>query len=245
MLDQLHGTISTRLTNDIDLAIKIDTWHDFDKLKTTLLESGHFRSQDDNGPRFYHIPTGVPIDIIPFGQLDEPDHLISWSPKSEKGMSTLGFQEAYDGSIKICIAINPDIWIRVPNRACLVIMKFIVWNENSARAKDAPDILHLIRNYLDPDNQKRLLDEQADICGSDDFDYENAGARLMGRDIATIASPQVLQVICKVLDNETQEGSDFKLIYEMLGNIMEREYRFDRVLEFLRQLNLGIHDIKK
>ena len=68
-------------------------------------------------------------------------------------------------------------------------MKLIAWNENRPkRATDALDLLHLIRNYLDPDNQSRLYMDHSDLIDADNFDYECAGARLLGRDIASIAS---------------------------------------------------------
>ncbi len=245
LLDQLNGTIGTRLTEDVDFAINIPTWDDFEKLSKTLLETLKFRRQEDKRCRFYHIPTNVPIDILPFGQIDQPDYVISWPPDKDFGMSTLGFREAYNGSIEIHLSENPILNIRIPSGAGLAILKLIAWNENPARRKDAPDILHLIRNYLNSNNDSRLYDEDSDLVESADFDYECAGARLLGRDMASIASPQTLKTIADILNIETSDDSDSRLIFNMIGVGIGAEFGFEQVLQLLRCLLDGIRDGNK
>jgi predicted nucleotidyltransferase len=243
LLDDVAGVSSTRMTKDIDIAIMVESWQAFDRLKVKLLKTGKFTRNNEDGPRFYHHPTNLPVDIIPFGQLDGVKHSISWPPKNEHGMSTLGFNEAYDNSIEMRVSEEKEVLINVPSRAGLAIMKLIAWDENPARAKDALDLLHLIRNYLISSDESRLYNGHADLIETDDFDYECAAARLMGRDMASIASQQALIEIDRILTLETNDDSDYRLISDMLGIGTEREYHFDEVLRLIVNLKKGIKDI--
>jgi predicted nucleotidyltransferase len=246
LIDSMLGISSVRLTQDIDLAIHINGWDKFNTLSSAMISGGKFRHDKAPKHRFFHISTHIPVDIIPFGPIDGNEHSIQWPAPDHTKMSTLGFEEAYQSAIEIRISTTPDVTIRVSSRPGLAIMKLIAWNDNRpGRSKDALDLLHLIRNYLDPNNEERLYKDHSDLMNVDNFDYEYAGARLLGRDIASIASPQVLRAIGSILDAQILDGSDFKLVNDMIGNITESEYRFEQVLQLLKYLKFGIHDLKK
>jgi predicted nucleotidyltransferase len=246
LVDNSLGIPSSRLTNDVDLAIHINGWDNFEELSKLMLGSGKFRQDKSPKHRFFHKSTDMPVDIIPFGPIDGPNHTIYWPDPDHTEMSTLGFEEVYQNALEIKISTDPDIIIKISSRPGLAIMKLIAWNDNrSGCAKDALDILHVIRNYLDANNQHRLYKEHSDLIEADNFDYECAGARLLGRDIASIASPEVLELLESILKAQTSDDSDFTLIRDMMTNIGESEYRFNQVLEFLKYLRAGLEDIKK
>jgi len=245
LLDQISNIKSIRLTEDLDFAISIPTWDDFEKFADLLSETKKFCRSSDKRCRFIHISTNIPVDIIPFGKVDQPDYSISWPPDKDFGMSTLGFREAYDESTEVLLSEDPLIKIRIPSRAGLAVLKLIAWGENPARRKDALDILHLIRYHLDSNNEKRLYEQDSDIMDVDNFDYECAGAMLLGRDIASIASPRTLKVIDDILQVQTAEDSDFRLISDMFGNVIDREYESDQLMRLLKCMRDGIKGIKK
>ena len=240
LLDQLNNIKSVRLTKDLDFAVSISAWDDFEKLAASLLLSKNFRRSSNKRCRFIHIPTDVPIDIIPFGKIDEPDFSISWPPDKDSGMSTLGFREAYDDSVEVVLSEEPFIKIRIPSRAGLAILKFISWGENPARRKDASDIMHLIQNYLDSNNEGRLYNQDSDLMDVDNFDYECAAAILLGRDIASIASPQTLDVLADILANETSDDSNQRLISDMLISSLDREMESEVLMKLLKCLKEGM-----
>ncbi len=234
-----------RLTYDIDLAVLINGWEEYERLAEIVLESGRFRQDNVPKHRFIHLAANVPVDIIPFGPIEEADHIIKWPAPDHTSMSTLGFEDAYNNSISVTISDKPKIIIRVASRPGFAIMKLIAWNDNrSKQIADALDLLHLIRNYLDSDNLIRLYDEHSDIATTKDFDYECAGAMLLGRDIAFIASPQTLKAIDDILVNETSDDSNFKLISDMLGNALDREFQSEQLLQLLSCLRNGIQTNK-
>jgi len=83
-----------------------------------------------------------------------------------------------------------------------------------------------------------LWNEEGDLIG-DDFDYVRAGSRLLGRDIATILSPDIKKAVVKILDNETGEQSQYRLVENMMGRGAESS-DFEEVLQLLEDLKAGI-----
>jgi predicted nucleotidyltransferase len=51
-----------------------------------------------------------------------------------------------------------------------------------------------MRKYLDAGNQDRLWREETDLMGKN-FDYERAGSRLLGRDMAKILNPGIKKTV--------------------------------------------------
>ena len=65
-----------------------------------------------------------------------------------------------------------------------------------------------MRNYLDAGNRERLYGvhgDCSDLLGDQDFDYDRASARILGRDIGRILAEETRPVIGRALseDDET------------------------------------------
>ena len=136
---------------------------------------------------------------------------------------------------------DPALDIPFATPAGLAIMKVIAWNDRSSHGnKDAGDLAFLIRTYLDAGNQDRLLNELPDLLAEDDFDYERAGARLLGRDMAKILSPDTKKVIFDILDRETKEQSQYRLVGDMMKGYAVGGDAFEYYLRLLEALKEGI-----
>ena len=91
--------------------------------------------------------------------------------------------------------------IRVVSLASLVILKLIAWTERRWHrpGTDAHDIAVILRHYLDAGNLQRLYTEAPHLLDVADFDYEEAGAWLLGHDMARLlpeaAHPRSVQAI--------------------------------------------------
>ncbi len=88
------------------------------------------------------------------------------------------------------------------------------------------------------DNQKRLFSEHDDLLKADEFDYERAGARLLGRDIASLAAQETKQVLMDILAQETGGGDDSRLVVAMTGGPYSES--FDENLRLLKALEEGL-----
>jgi predicted nucleotidyltransferase len=60
-----------RMTNDIDLAVQVSAWSDFETLKNRLVETGQF-TQTRMTHRLQYRET-IPVDIVSFGAIADTD----------------------------------------------------------------------------------------------------------------------------------------------------------------------------
>jgi len=99
---------------------------------------------------------------------------------------------------------DPILDINVVTLAGLVVMKIVSWNDGYPnRRKDAGDLALIMSKYLDAGNSERIYNEHSDLLEMEDFDYVIAGARLLGRDIATILSSALKDKVLEIIDKET------------------------------------------
>ena len=214
ILTQGYSIDTGRATQDIDLGVKVSDWDGYERLKEGLVATGKFGRDKKQAQRLVYAQI-LPIDLIPFGAIAEPDDRLSWPAEHDTTMRTLGFEEAYHNSITVRMRADPVLDIQFVSLPGLALLKIISWNDNLLRrGKDAYDLLLLMRTYLDAGNQVRLWNEEGDLVG-EDFDYVRAGARLLGRDIARVLSPDIKEAVVKILDKETGEQNQYRLVENM------------------------------
>ena len=235
-----YGIENKRATLDIDCGVQVSDWHQYKKLTEGLISRGKFESTN-KAQRFSYKESFL-IDIIPFGKIAGPDDSLSWPPDHETEMSTLSFEESYQHSLTVRLRTNPVLDIQFASLAGLALMKIISWNDNySRRDKDAKDLLVIMFHYLDAGNQERLYNAERDLVG-EDFDYTRASARLLGRDIATIANPKTTETVLEILNRETGEQDRYRLVEDMLRSGSPFNDDFDEKLQLLEELKSGFLD---
>lgn len=90
ILQQLADTSSRRKTRDLDVAIAISEWADFDRITGILIENG-FKKDIHMYQRFYY--GDYELDIVPYGIVAKDDDCIYWPPEEVIAMSVKGFDE--------------------------------------------------------------------------------------------------------------------------------------------------------
>jgi predicted nucleotidyltransferase len=227
-------------TKDVDLAVHVSDWDSYERLREGLIGTGKFERDKKQAQRLLY-EKWYPVDIVPFGAIAEPSGCLSWPPEHDMRMSTLGFEEAYHNTITVRIRAEPALDIVFVSLPGLALLKMISWNDNPpARGPDARDLLLLMRTYLDAGNRERLWDEEKDLVG-ENFDYVRAGSRLLGRDIAKILSPDTKKAVLKILDEETDEQNQYRLVENMINRGTET-INFEDALQLLEDLKAGILD---
>ena len=239
ILELGYGVRIMRATHDIDLGVQVPNWDSYNRLREGLIATERFVPDKKQAQRLLYKGT-FPVDIIPFGAIAQPENRVLWPPEEEVEMSTLGFEEASQLSIIVRMRTEPVLDINFVSLAGLAILKIVSWSDNMARRnKDAKDLLLLMNTYLDAGNHERMFDEGGDLLELDDFDYEVAGARLLGRDMAAILRPQTKEALLKILDKETGDQSRYALIAGMVEHGAE-EIDFEKALRLLEQMKAGI-----
>lgn len=239
ILNYVYNIIIYRKTNDIDFAVRVRSWDEYNLLAKEIEKAGFKKNE-----RILHRYTynGMIIDFIPFGNISGDDNTIIWPEKDVKEMNVIGFDDAYMNSSEILIQNNPEIIIKVASVESLVMLKIFTWNDRATniRLKDAKDIYLIITTYLDGGNLDRLLEEHSDLFEGE-VDYELSGARLLGRDITKVTSEKVMQSMLEILKDEklvtlANEMSQYE------GINLERDEKSDRCEELLRIFLQGLTD---
>ncbi len=241
ILKHCYGIETHRMTTDIDLGVEVATWEQFRQLKESLIATGKFSFTAE--PQRLRFNT-VLVDIVPFGLITDEKRRISWPPEHEIFMSMVGFKEAYESSITVRLNSNPDIDIKLPTLAGLALMKIISWKEKyPERKKDAEDLLLVMHKYEEAGNIDRLYEKEQELLQEENFDTRLAGIRLLVRDMAIISDPDTLRIVRNILDGETGEQSQYRLVSDMLRGTHAIEEKFDYILLQLEKLQLGINEV--
>ena len=221
--------------------MKVANWAEFHALKEGLAATGQFKPTQSTQRLVYK--DRLPIDIVPFGPLEYVKKEISWSPNHSVKMNVLGFEDAYRDAQIVRLKSDPALDISFATPAGLAVLKIIAWKDRSPQGdKDAGDLAFLMRNYLDAGNQERLADEHRDLLNDDDFDYERAGARLLGRDMAEVMSAETRKVVLEILEGETVNPKQYRLVEDMVDNYEMTGDEFEKCLRQLEALKSGVQE---
>lgn len=241
ILEHCYNIRSPRMTQDIDLGVEVAGWEDFNKLSESLLSTGRFFASRERH-RFQF--GSVLIDMIPFGPIEDERGRILWPPEHEILMSIGGFSEAFKNSVTLRLSSSPELKIKVPTLPGLALMKIISWKDKyPERRKDAEDLLFVMQNYEEADNYDRLYDHEQELLKEENFDTQVASIRLLGRDMAMIADSDTLGIVRAILDEETAEDSQYRLVAQMIRGTLEFDNRFDKVLFQVIKLKQGFNEV--
>jgi predicted nucleotidyltransferase len=243
ILKYCYGIEPPRMTRDIDLGVEVASWEQFNQLKEALIATGKFSPTAEQQRLSFD---SVLIDIVPFGAITDENRHISWPPEHEIFMSLVGFKEAYEYSITVRLSSDPELDIKLPTLPGLALMKIISWKEKyPERKKDAEDLLLIMQKYEEAGNFDRLYDKEQDLLQEEKFDARHAGIRLLGRDMAKIADPETLNIVRTILDSETGEQSQYRLVTDMIRGSLSFDRHFEEVLLQVEKLRKGIDEADK
>lgn len=237
-----YGIKTIRATLDIDFAIRVQNWKRFDELKNRLIKLDEFTKTKDIQRLKYN--NDIDIDLIPFGPIADKNSTIKWPPSNDIIFNILGFNEAYKYAQNVLLKEKPLLEIKIANLTCLTFMKLFSWNDGNyeRRSKDASDLALILITYTEADNFERILNEAEDLLESEEFDYVFAGARLLGRDLSAILTPAMKNKVIEILNRETEEESQSRLIEDMLINKFNHNQTFEYMLKLLIELRSGLEE---
>ena len=240
ILEHGYGIRSFRATRDLDLAIQVEDWEKYAILSKTLLESGLFGT--DRIPHRFIYKERQYIDIVPFGRIENARGEIIWPPQNETSMSVVGFSEAYEHTLIVRLRAESVLDVKVASLPGLTVLKLISWKDRrTGKDRDASDLAHIIKNYYQADNEDRLFNENYNIMEELDHRIEVAGARLLGHDIKAMVKQETKELILRILNEETDENSEFRLLATMSKGSLSYDEDFEEYKTLLLELQKGIY----
>lgn len=209
-----HGIEPQRQTEDLDFALAVRNWSEFEALKQSLISSARFKAAPAAAHRLRY-RTGLPVDLVPFGPLETEDRKIAWAPSGDIVMSVFGFKEALAAAHGV--VLPGDVRSRVVSLPALALLKLICWEERHAAfpRKDAQDLQLILRSYLDAGNEARLWDEFLSWTEEDDFDSRQAGARMLGHDVSMLLDDAATERVGSLLRTQADAEDPGRLPAEM------------------------------
>ncbi|HAA33345.1 MAG TPA: hypothetical protein DCE56_43515 [Cyanobacteria bacterium UBA8553] len=195
--------IQGRSTKDWDVAIPIENWSDYQVLRDWLTQGDSPRFMTtENSHKFIHLETGIAVDIVPFGEIGEPDQQIEW-PDSGNPMNVAGFAEAL---VHASVETIDDLEFQVVDTPALVVLKLFAWGDRGERTKkDLDDIDFILKNYSD---DERVYAELIDEIANGDIEYLDAPIYLLGQDIRRIFRDETVSQLNSLLEQLVPDSED-------------------------------------
>lgn len=177
--DQTAG----RRTKDVDFALALESWDDFNLLKQQFSPTGN---------AWQGITIGnIPVDLVPFGNIENPPGEVL----SRKGhlLNVAGFKEVFEQAE--LYPLNDAIDIKLPTVPGLTALKLHAWlDRKENNIKDASDLALILSWY----------EEDAETLWNRYFALENQGyigepeamaAELLGLDTGRILGHKETQAL--------------------------------------------------
>lgn len=240
LLEHAHGIHPSRATLDVDIGVFVSDWSQFQNLKETLVRTGKFSSTRQAQRLLFD--NERPLDIVPFGGVEEENDSILWPPEKDTRMSILGFQECYQNAVSVLVRAEPDLVVKVVSLAGLAILKLVSWDDSiERRRKDAADLLLIMKNYIAAGNMDRFF-EEAGILKKEDSDYDRSSARFLGREIAKMADQATKATLAGILEREAASSHGHRIAMDVLGRGAIHNESYEQVSAYFKALLKGLLD---
>lgn len=237
LLHHVHGQAITRFTYDVDFAILVDSWEQFEAVRQALLSApgGSDRARMQHRLHYSAEPSDpeTVVDIIPFGGLEDVEGRIAWPPDDDVVMNMGAFQEVFDNAIHI--ELESNLIIRIPSIAGLTILKLFAWIDRR-NERDLLDIRRLLETYADSGNLDRLYEEEPLELERLRYDATLAGAFLLGRDARAIIDQNIVDKLTSALRKDLV----YLLVNGIANSLSKIEDRTESATTLLKEFFDGL-----
>jgi predicted nucleotidyltransferase len=144
---RLMGVTDTpRRTMDLDVAVLLQDWRQYERLKGILLQN-HFEKAREK-QRFYYLGKDgrirFEVDIVPFGAIAEDDK-VAWPPEGSPVMSVRCTKDVMRVADKVTVA--GEFAFRLASLSGQFLIKLDTWADRRMKTKkDAADMALLLQN---------------------------------------------------------------------------------------------------
>ena len=105
LLHHVHGIQAGEATADVDFAVAVESWEQFYEIKNRLIQTKRFEAARGIAHRLYYKAESgdedYPLDIIPFGKVENPPNSIKWPSDENEVMSVVGYADVLANTVEI------------------------------------------------------------------------------------------------------------------------------------------------
>lgn len=237
VLEYGYNLPKSKKTHDIDFGIAVSDWQEYEKLKLELVKTSNFTLDLEAEHRLIENSSQTKIDFVPFGEIEFPPGQITFPNKSGIEMNMTGFTEVFNSTLKVQLSEN--LIMKIASPVGLALLKLFSWNDRFEN-KDASDFWLIVKNYLNiADNEERIYGKHANWLEDADYDFEVAGAKLLGIDIAEISLKETKMQVLSFFENQRELE---KFAFEIMRVEGKIEDNFDRKMLILKAVEEGLKE---
>ena len=191
LIRHVLGSPPERATADIDIAVAVSSWQDVECLTRNL-------GKRRGGLHAFSV-SGVPVDVIPFGEIELSDRTIEWP--NDHVMNVLGFREALAAAINV--RLPGDVMVAVASLPAQSLLKLFAWRDRHHHdRRDAIDLRTILRVYSEGPYVEELYEGHEQLLVEHEFDVVLAGAARMGREANAILGPSQRSAVTALLSED-------------------------------------------
>jgi len=244
LLQCAYGIRTGRATEDVDFGVRVISWEEYERL-ANLLETTSGFVRDKKKQHRFRAPNALLIDLVPFGPIAEPGRQVIWPPDYDRGMSVEGYDAAMNAGVDVLLRSNPRLVVKTASLSGLALLKLVSWDgSDPKRARDAHDFFVIMDSYMETAEIDRLSTDAQDLAREPIPPLQEIGARLLGRDIASMADASAAKRVAKVLNREKDENGPLRLVADMkraAGPTTDA----DEILALVRAVARGFSEVVK
>lgn len=234
----LDVTNAPRRTMDLDVAVMLKEWNQYERLTSILLQNHFEKAQEKQ--RFYYLGHSnqirFEVDIVPFGAIAEDDQ-VAWPPEGSPVMSVRCFEDVMRTANKV--TVDGDFAFRLASLSGQFLIKLDTWSDRRLKTKkDAADMAFLLQNiYVAYALAHDGLPPEVDT-NAEQFDVIVAGAEWMAADLKKMLSDEHRHFYVEMLRGELAKSEESPLLNDMLDVSDSRNYKlylraFERMAQIL------------
>ena len=177
---------ATRATLDVDIAVLVASWAEFDELRAAL-EKNERASADPSAKQRMYLAHGATLDLVPFGGI-ELEGRIEWPPKSDPVLEVRALIEAESHSV--AVTLPAGVQVRLPTPEVFICLKLLAWRDRHHHKPhhDSVDLADLVGDADEFVGMEEMYDRHQAVLERHDYDLQLASLRSSVRDSATSCS---------------------------------------------------------
>ncbi|MBO7433533.1 MAG: hypothetical protein J6U13_07280 [Salinivirgaceae bacterium] len=229
---------AARRTLDLDVAVMLRDWRQYDQL-TELLLQHHFDKLPEKQRFVYRGANNdnkYIVDIVPFGEIAY-DEQVAWPPEGTPVMSVRCFEDVMNNADKVLV--DNKFGFRLASLAGQFLIKLDTWYDRHLTThKDASDMVYILQNvYLAYANAcTTALPPEINI-DAENFEIVVAGAEWIAAELKQILTEEHRRYYADALAAEVEKEEDSELLDQMLDVAGSQNYAvFHRALLRMAQI---------
>ncbi len=228
-----------RRTMDLDVAVLLDRWEEYEGLTDILIKDGFVKAPEKQ--RFYYcgVEAGrYEVDIVPFGDIARKE-MVAWPPEGNPVMSVRCFADVMKNADNV--VVEGRFAFRMASLSGQWLIKLDAWcDRHLVTRKDAADMQYILENaYIALALSSDSIPETISLDAST-FDQTVAGAEWIASDLLNMLSEDHKVYYADMLDNEVAQQENSPLVNDLLDNAAIGTYdsirrALTRMSQILRQ----------